>query len=297
VAGGAGGSNQVVGTVADLVVYRRPAAHPADHSAPQVPAAPPARFAPGSFLPRGYYLELYLLDTVRTDQPQPIVTFGVARDAVFGRKVFIPFGTRLLATVQGSPTQGTRVQISPSSFQFPDGSELSVSGVIKGLDNAASVPAYYIPPPTWVQLSGYVNDFMSGYLDLLYLRQQEASRLTIGSVSVGTTQSVFDYKSEALSTTSNVIRDFAKKQMDELQSRYAPYLTVPAGTKVFLQLTAPLSPTDRGVNVAQLKAVEQGKSAAQQGVEALGGAAAGASGQAAALNGLAAAITSANRGQ
>ena len=291
--------NQVSGTVADLVAYRRAPARPGTETASARPATAVVadKYAPGTFLPRGFYIELYLLDTVRTDQAQPIVTFGVAKDVVFGRKVFLPFGTRLLATVSGNPDKGTRVQVNPSSFQFPDGSELGVAGAIKGLDNAAGIPAYYIPPPTWVQLSGYVNDFLTGYLNLLYLRQQQASNLTIGSVSVGTATPVFDYKSQALATTSNVIQDFAKKQMEELQSRFAPYLTVPAGTKVLMQLTAPLTLTDRGVNTAQLKAVPDAKSVAQEGLGVADqGLAAGSPGSAA-LTGLATAISNANRGQ
>ncbi|MDD2765946.1 MAG: hypothetical protein PHE83_18440 [Opitutaceae bacterium] len=298
---GNGTGAQTTGTVLDLVVYRRPAPSPlppggaGSSAGPTAPAAT-EKYTPGNFLPRGYYIDLYLLDTIRTDQPQPIVTFGVARDVVFGKKVFLQFGTRLLGSVGGNPDKGTRVPVNPSSFQFPDGTEWAVNGVIKGLDDATGIPAYYIPPPTWVQLSGYVNDFLSGYLDLLYLRQQQSTQLTLGSVNIGTAQPVFDYKSQALATTSEVIRDFSKKQMEELQARFAPYLTIPAGTMVRLQLTSPLALADRGVNVAQLKPVADLKPLIQGGLGAGGLTGVGAS-SGPILNGLEQAIKTANGGQ
>lgn len=250
----AGTSHSASGAgLAQLTVFRRSTAPAPAAAAPTVTEA--SRWAEGRFLPRGHYVPLYLLDTITTNDEQPIVTLAVARDVRFMGKVVIPFGTRLLAASGGhNPGKGFRVQLSVSSFQFPSGRELAVSGVIKGEDRASGLPAYYIPPPLWVHMQAYVQDFMAGYLDLLYLRQQNASRLQIGSVDVGFSQPAFDAKSEALSVTSTVIRDFAKAQMDELQARHAAHLVVPAGSVVWLQLLAPISLEDSGINVADMKA-------------------------------------------
>ncbi len=239
--------------LSDLVVYRRKTetSAPAQASPPQQPAA--KKWTEGKFLPRGHPISLYLLEFIRTDQAQPLIIFGVARDVKFHGKIIIPFGTRLLTTVSGTPSKGNRVAVAPSSFQFPDGTELAVSGVMKGADKMTGLPAYYMPPPTWVQLSGYVNDFLSGYLALIYDRQQSLNKLQIGSVTVGASTPAFDPKLEAISATSQVIRDFASRNMDELQARYAPFLIVPPGTPAEMELIAPLTLETAGIDVAPLQ--------------------------------------------
>lgn len=215
-------------------------------------------YAAENYLPRGQEIELWLLDTVRTDQPQPLITLGVAKDVRFGEDgpVVIPFGTRLLASCQGNPDKGSRIIIDATSLQFLDGSEVPVAGIIKYEDGAQGVPAYYIPPPTWVQMSSYVNDFIAGYLDLIYLKQQSNLGLQIGTVGISATQPTFSAKNEALSATSEVIKTFASKQMEEVQSRYPAYLIAPPGMKVKLQLTEQFSLVNRGHGVAALKPIK-----------------------------------------
>lgn len=235
-----------------LIAYKR---KPTPEGTTKKPAAQqPYPWGDGLFLPRGQNIPLYLLETIRTDDVQPIIICGVARDVldVKRERVIIPFGTRLLISVNAGPDKGQRVVATPSSFQFPDGSELAVAGVIKGYDKMTGLPSYYIPPPTWVQMSAYVNDFLSGYLGLIYEKQQMNTQLSIGGVTVGQTQPTFDPKMEAISATSEVIRDYAKQQMTELQARYAPYLVVPAGTPCYMTLTSPLTVTKRGMDVAPM---------------------------------------------
>lgn len=257
-------------SLADLKIFRATAKAPA--SAPNAGEHQP-KWIDGQFLPRGYDLmEVYLLDMVRTDQQQPIVTFAVAKDVKYHGKVVIPFGTMVLANVAGAPAQGQNVIATPMSLQFPDGSEVALSGVIKSLDGSMGMPAIYVPLPMEVQFNSLVAEFISSYLNLLYVKQSQLKNLTIGGVSVtNTTSTTFDPAQQALASASDAINEFAKNQLTELQNRFAAHLVVPPGAHCKIQLLAPLDLSTKAIGSASVmhdKAYESLKEAAKQAISA-----------------------------
>ena len=200
----------------------------------------PDGFAIGMFLPRGTEIPLYVLDTYQSDEQQTFITFGVAASVMFQGKYLLPFGTRMFGSMTPAP-RGQRVSGTIHTIQFPDGRELSVSGMIKGLDGHTGVPAYYIAKHQLpLEIGMVAGAFTKAYLDTLQQYQERKFQLSVGSAGLTTANPTIDGAQAAIQATSKTIQDRISEHLSELSRRYSPYLTVIAGTECKLVLLAPL---------------------------------------------------------
>jgi hypothetical protein len=155
-------------------------------------------------------------------------------------------GTRLLGSSAGAAVRD-RVPVRIDTVLYPNGDELPISAVVRDADKMTGVRSYYIPPPTWVQMAPYVNDFLAAYLAILGQNQQRGISLQVGDVRVQPQVPTFDAKGEALNATSKAIQTFAERQMAELSRRYAATNVVPPGTRVWVVLQTATDFTKRTV--------------------------------------------------
>jgi len=232
-----------------MIAYRRPAAPPnsAPASNPSAANRTLSGFNTGEFLPRGYEIEAYLLSRVETGNQETVVTLGVARNIVHNGKLLLPMGTRLLGSSAGAAVRD-RVPIRVDTVLYPNGDEMPISAVVRDADKMTGVRSYYIPPPTWVQMAPFVNDFLSAYLAILAQNQNRGISLQLGEVRVQPQVPTFDAKTEALNATSKAIQTFAERQMTELSRRYAATNVVPPGTRVWVVVQSATDFTKRAVN-------------------------------------------------
>ncbi len=191
------------------------------------------------FLPRGELIEVYLLDTIETGNLASYVEFGVARNRYFNsHRPVLPFGAILIGASSQTGVRD-RIQVSISAMRLRDGREFPIAGVVKDIDRRVGIKAYYIPQPKLVQLAPYVDDFLRSYLEIL-AQNRSSAQLQVGPVGLQMQPSVTGQaKDEALLAASTAVRDFAQKQLEELQSRYAAHLVAPRGLSVLVQLTSP----------------------------------------------------------
>lgn len=231
----------------DMFVYRRPVAKFEAEQPVSRPA--PTGFETGEFLPRGFEIEAYLLTRVETTSQETVVTLGVAKNVVYRGRMMLPMGTRLLGSSSGEAVRD-RISIRVDTVLFPNGQELPLNAVVRDTDKMTGVRSYYIPPPTWVQMAPYVNDFLSAYLALVAQNQQRGIQLQIGDVKVQPQVQTFDAKTEAISATSKAIQTFSERQMNELSRRYAANNVVPPGTRCYVVLQGATDFSQRSVNGA-----------------------------------------------
>ena len=236
-----------------MIVYQRPS--PAPNSAPGSSPSGSNRalsgYETGEFLPRGFEIEAYLLSRVETGSQETVVTLGVAKSVVRNGKLLLPMGTRLLGSSAGAAIRD-RVPIRVDTVLYPNGEELPITAVVRDADKMTGVRSYYIPPPTWVQMAPFVNDFLSAYLAILAQNQTRGISLKVGDVSVQPQVQTFDAKGEALNATSKAIQTFAERQMTELSRRYAATNVVPPGTRVWVVVQSATDFTKRSVNGSRL---------------------------------------------
>ena len=188
------------------------------------------------FLPRGEKIQACLLDTVQSGNLASYIELAVLKPVYFDGDLMMPFGARLVGAASVTGTMD-RMEVSITAVRFMDRMELPIKGIAKdSVDGATGIRAYYIPPPTMVQLAPYLNDFLTAFL------QAEAMRLQSTSISVAglTVQqnSAAQVNEAAVQAASEAITSLAAKQIDRLQNRYQEQWVVPIGTKCVVQLTS-----------------------------------------------------------
>ena len=187
-------------------------------------------------LPRGEIIPVYIMQTVETGKFPTLVQFAVAKTIWFNGKPIIPFGTRFMASA-GLGVRD-RLTFTVDSLRRRDGLEIACSGILLGTDRATGMQAYYIPPPAMVQAAPYIGSFLQSYADIMKIRATP-STIQIGSVGVTTQRPTSDQMQEAVvSSAAQSMTDFMTSQLAELKERYASYLTIPAGSFGYVELTA-----------------------------------------------------------
>jgi len=186
-------------------------------------------------LPRGEIIPVYIMQTVESGKFPTLVEFAVAKTIWFNGKPVIPFGTRFTA----SAGLGVRDRLSfnVDALRRRDGLEIACNGIILGQDKASGMQAYFIPPPAMVQAAPYIGSFLQAYADIMKLRATPTS-VQIGSVGLTTQRPNSELMQEAVvSSAAQAMTDFMASQLTELKERYASYLTIPAGSFGYVQLT------------------------------------------------------------
>jgi len=168
--------------------------------------------------------------------------FAAAGNLFFNHRLQIPFGTRFLGRLAGSPVRD-RLNLSADEIVAPDGRELGISARAVEADDLGSdlrpgVAAQFIPPPAWAQLAPYVSDAVTGYLGLLQSRAQRQFVLGVGGLSLGGGSASASAPLEQAS--AQAVQDFASARLKEVEERYASHYLIPAGTECWLQLDADL---------------------------------------------------------
>lgn len=222
------------GSRSRVVIYEGDSA-PAPTGKPQKKSG----FTTGDFLPRGTEVLLYVLDTVQTDDQETLVTFGVAESVKFQGRYLLPFGTRMLGNAAPAK-KGTRIAFNIQTILFPDGKELPISGLVKGMDGHSGIPAYYIANGELPQdLAIAAGAFTKAYLDTLAQYQQQRFQLSLGSnAALSSLNPTTDGTQAAIQAGSNTVQDLITRHINEMAARNAPYLTVIAGTQCKVVLRA-----------------------------------------------------------
>ncbi|HEX3729333.1 MAG TPA: hypothetical protein VHV47_05985 [Opitutaceae bacterium] len=216
-----------------LLGYRDAGADRAPDPAPEPPSGP----AP---LPRGTLIPVYLLTSVDTSNPAAVLQLAIAREVDFGGRCALPFGTRLLGRLSGPPRRN-RLNLAVDTVLYPDGRERpmlasAVEADETGADLRPGVAAWYLPPPTWVQIAPYVSEAATGYLGLLESRLRQPVTLGLGGVSVQTSAPEDGARAPLYQASAQAVQDFAAARLKEVSERYASYYFIPAGTACWLQL-------------------------------------------------------------
>jgi len=121
---------------------------------------------------------------------------------------------------------------------WKDGSQTSLSGIAKDPDGQAGVMGYYIPRPAEADALGYLAPVALGFI--------ESQKRTMTSQQIGaggTIQNIqqanpYDFRNEMLGAGQNGLQDQLRRQQDELDRRYQPYVEIRAGSTAVVQLTA-----------------------------------------------------------
>jgi hypothetical protein len=198
-----------------------------------------------SFLiPRGTLICAYLLTTVDTSNPSAVLQFAAARSLIFDHRRQIPFGTRFLGRISGSPMRD-RLNLAISTILYPDGREVPINAAAVEADDGGGnirpgLGALYVAPPAWVQLAPYLSDVVTGYLGLLEARAQPQLSVGLGALSVQSGPAAAEPRAAAYQASAQALQEFTQGRLKELSQRYASCYLVPAGTACWLQLEADL---------------------------------------------------------
>ena len=213
-----------------LVVYKRT-------SGPVVEPAKPSGFQTNHFLPLGHEIPVIFTDKVLTLDLEGLVRFQVAGNVVFNGRLQIPHGTFIYATAS-KKNVADRVAFTVHTVVWKDGSQTSLSGIAKDPDGQAGVMGYYIPRPAEADALGYLAPVALGFI--------ESQKRTMTSQQIGaggTIQNIqqanpYDFRNEMLGAGQNGLQDQLRRQQDELDRRYQPYVEIRAGSTAVVQLTA-----------------------------------------------------------
>lgn len=191
-------------------------------------------------VPRGEWISCYLLTSVESSSfDDTIIELGVAEPVFFNRRMQIPFGARIFATVNGKAVR-MRMPLTADGIRYPNGLELPLRGSVKGEDRTAGVPAYYIAAPEWSQISPFVGTFLETWI----AAEKQSARGTttggglIGSLVGASNSKEFNPKAEASIAAATGLNDLIKARFKDVEERFGAHLVIPAGTKVWVQLTA-----------------------------------------------------------
>jgi hypothetical protein len=234
-----GAAEEALAPPVKLLEYRDPLA---DGEPPAMGNGAPLR-NPGTVVPRGTLIPVYLLTTVDTSNPAAVLQFGIAEDVVWNHRRQIPFGTRILGKLAGRPMRD-RLNLTADTVLYPDGLEIPVNASAveadeTGGDIRPGIAAAYCPPPRWVQVAPYVSDAVTGFLSLLQSRAQQQLSVGVGAVTVQTS-TPDEVRAPLYQAGIQGIQDFTAARLKEVEQRYASYYLIPAGTACWLQLEADL---------------------------------------------------------
>jgi hypothetical protein len=225
-----------------LVTYRDPAADsgPASSAPPYSPESGPL---PGR-VPRGSLIQVCLLTTVDTGNPEAVIQFAADRDFIFNHRCQVPFGTRFLGKL-ASEAARDRLNLSASTIVYPDGTEIPISArAVEADDDEADIrpgiAADYLPPPAWAQVAPYLAEAVGGTLGLLEARAQPQVTLGFGGLNVQANTPDSDLRGPIYQSSAQAVQDFAMGRLKEFERREAGCHLVPAGTACWLQLDADL---------------------------------------------------------
>lgn len=237
------GDNRTTRTAAEqLATYRDPAADtgPASSTPPHSPEGEPL---PGR-VPRGSLIQVCLLTTVDTGNPEAVIQFAADRDFIFNHRCQVPFGTRFLGKLANEAARD-RLNLSASTIVYPDGTEIPISArVVEAGDDTADIrpgiAADYLPPPAWAQVAPYLAEAVGGTLGLLEARAQPQVALGFGGLNVQASTPGGDLRGPVYQSSAQAVQDFAMGRLKEFERREAGCHIIPAGTECWLQLDADL---------------------------------------------------------
>ena len=186
------------------------------------------------WLPRGEMVPVFLMQTVQTGNFPTLIEFAVAKTVWFLGKPILPFGTRFLATA-GTGVRD-RIQFEVDTLTRRDGLQIAARGIVLGPDKFTGVPAYFVPPPTMAQVAPYIASFTGAFADIIKAR---ATQFQVGNVGVSVTQPPLSEQIQeaAVYATSQATTDFLASQIAQIKDRYQSYLTLPAGSFAYIQLS------------------------------------------------------------
>jgi hypothetical protein len=190
---------------------------------------------PTRWLPRGEFIPVYVLTTVESGKMQAIIRLGVAKNVWFNGQPVLPFGWEFEASA-GSVTRD-RMQIHIDTLRRRDGVSLSVNAIGCGEDKFTGVPSYYIASPAMVQAAPLIAQFATAYGSIV---AQHATLPTITAAGVTASSQTSEsqlFKEAGVSALSTALGQFLNGQLNEVQTHYAAYSTLPEGTLCYVQLT------------------------------------------------------------
>lgn len=196
---------------------------------------------PSHFIPRGEWIPAILLTTVEDGNFKDVfVELGIRENVYFNHRLQIPFGTRIIARVDGVPVRD-KIQMSTQALRYPSGLEIPLMGAVRGNDRSPGVSAYYYAPEDWVQIAPQITAFISSWTAAMREGTRTPVSVTIGNspVTVGM-QQTFDPGKEAQIAGYNALQELLTARIKEGQERFGSRLVIPAGTLVQVQLLGPV---------------------------------------------------------
>jgi hypothetical protein len=190
-------------------------------------------------LQRGATFRVYFLEAVNSLDTDAMVVMGVAENVVFNHKVVIPFGTRLVGR-PGTRGARDRMHVTVEALLYPDGREVPISAVVKGMDEQSGVPAYYVPRPSLVTMAPYFESFTALYLGTL-ADSGGTTSISVAGIPITTEKAPSSVRTAMITEASKMITEQMQAQITELNQRYAPYLIILPGTEAQIQMRTALN--------------------------------------------------------
>ena len=190
-------------------------------------------------LPRGEWIPCYLLTNVESGAfADTIIELGVAENVYFNHRMQVPFGARIFATAGGTPVR-MRMGLSANAIRYPNGLELPLTGAVRGEDRTPGVPAYYIAAPGWAQVAPFVDSFLEAWIEA----EKSAVRgsmagTVVGALTGNAPSNPFNPSAEAGIAAATGLNSMLKARFKDVEDRFGGHLVIPAGTKVWVQLTS-----------------------------------------------------------
>lgn len=223
-----------------LVLYEAPKAEPSVEAPASDGGADRAPIS-DEFLPRGTLIPAVLLSRVETGRSESFVTLAVAENVRFRGQPRLLYGTRLLGSAAQDGTRD-RVNINVDTILFDDGRELPVSGVVLGVDRMVGVKARRVNPPLNVVAAPALARIAGGALAGLLETEQVTEIESTGSTSIirPVNRVRPGLRNELLLATREVADQYATEYLRQTLEDNMPYLEVPRGEAVLVQLRSAL---------------------------------------------------------
>jgi hypothetical protein len=197
-------------------------------------------------IPRGSLLDVCLLSTVDTSNPNALVECALVRDFIFNHIKMVNFGVRFLGKLSGAPIRG-RINLLFDTIVTPTGRQISfnasaVQKVDIGFDYRPGLAAKLISPPVWVEASPYVGQVVTGFLN--YFKSQVNNPVVVSSAGLSFQQSASaELKSAGALSSASAVEDLSISKQKQWNEMYGAYYLVPGGTYCSLQLQSELDVT------------------------------------------------------
>lgn len=193
-----------------------------------------------NFLPRGYRIPVVLLGRFETGGMDNLVEFAVVENVVFQNKVILDKGVRILATGSQGAVR-SRVTFSPETILYPDGRELSISGLVKSLDGHTGLNGEYVQPPIGVDIAGYSGPLLEALA--VMATETESRTEVISSDSATVTQSrdvaeEFSARNALIGAAQEIGQRRIEDRLVDYIERNAPYVKVDPGTRGYVILSS-----------------------------------------------------------